>query len=393
MKSLIVTPSFSIINLALLLFTLGTIIPAITFSDYLNIPSERTTFKGVGVILILASVFLLAYIGKCKFLRSELPFFVAIISLPFLFAISASIYDISESLVQWLRFLSVLLIVIFLFSLKENELFQILRLYCYIVLALAFISVLQYLVGYPTYEKFPLVNINSNKSIIFEQNVYGLLVYMSFLIFSLISFNTKKTRKWLTNLIYLFGIFISFYRTVYALILLRFILKNILISSLILISIFIFVTLYFSEIWSAISEIFKLDQLTTLTGRNFLWSIALESFNNAPFIGLGENAIPEISNAVLNRDPPYTTYHNVLFDVLAISGVLGFLIYSFLFIYFFIRIENEHRLIYLLLMAPALLNTYIAFMPNPLGGILGVFIFYSISVKRNRLNYQKITND
>ena len=393
MKPLIVTPSFSIINLALLLFTLGTIIPAITFSDYLNIPSERTTFKGVGVILILASVFLLAYIGKCKFLRSELPFFVAIISLPFLFAISASIYDISESLVQWLRFLSVLLIVIFLFSLKENELFQILRLYCYIVLALAFISVLQYLVGYPTYEKFPLININSNKSIIFEQNVYGLLVYMSFLIFSLISFNTKKTRKWLTNLIYLFGIFIYFYRTVYALILLRFILKNILIASSILISIFIFVTLYFSEIWSAISEIFKLDQLTTLTGRNFLWSIALESFNNAPLIGLGENAIPEISNAVLNRDPPYTTYHNVLFDVLAISGVLGFLIYSFLFIYFFIRIENEHRLIYLLLMAPALLNTYIAFMPNPLGGILGVFIFYSISVKRNRLNYQKITND
>jgi hypothetical protein len=143
--------------------------------------------------------------------------------------------------------------------------------------------------------------------------------------------------------------------------------------------------LYFSGIGVILIEALKLEQISNLTGRDTLWGIALDSFYNAPLIGLGENAIPDVSNAILNRTPPYTTYHNVLFDVLAISGVIGFVIFSFLFVYIFVRLERGHRLVYLMLMAPALLNTYIVFMPNPLGGILGVFVFYSINVRRNRV--------
>ena len=189
-------------------------------------------------------------------------------------------------------------------------------------------------------------------------------------------------------MIYLFGIFISFYRTVYAFVLLRLFIKRMLLTL-----IAIFILLYFSGFISILFEAFKLEQISTLTGRDLLWRIALDSFYSAPLIGLGENAIPEVSNAVLKRDPAYTTYHNVVLDVLAISGVVGFVVYSFLFVYFFSVIDQSHRFIYLLLMAPALANTYIAFMPNPLGGILGVFIFYSMRFKRNRKIKLRKTDD
>jgi O-antigen ligase len=372
--------SLKLVNVAIVLFVFGTVIPAITLSDYINIPAERYVFKGLGVILLSLSVGLATVLGRCKLRRSELVFLVTVLALPFVFSISASIYDFSGSLVQWLRFIAVLLIIIFLSALNEQELLRTLKIYCYIACVLALISFCQYLVGYPSYEKFPVLNIRSNKSIIFEQNVYGLFIYMSFLIHSLISTDRGKWRKWGAKLIYLFGIFISFYRTVYAFILLRMFVKHVWISLAAATGI-----LYFSGIGVILIEALKLEQISNLTGRSTLWGIALDSFYNAPLIGLGENAIPDVSNAILNRTPPYTTYHNVLFDVLAISGVVGFVIFSFLFVYIFVRLERGHRLVYLMLMAPALLNTYIAFMPNPLGGILGVFVFYSINVRRNRL--------
>jgi O-antigen ligase len=369
-----------LVNVAIVLFVFGTVIPAITLSDYINIPAERYVFKGLGVILLTLSVVLAIVLGKCKLRRSELVFLVTALALPFVFSISASIYDFSGSLVQWLRFIAVLLIVIFLSSLNEQELLRTLKMYCYIACVLALISFCQYLVGYPSYEKFPVLNIRSNKSVIFEQNVYGLFVYMSFLIYSLISTDREKWRKWGTKLIYLFGIFISFYRTVYAFILLRVFVKHVFISLAAATGI-----LYFSGIGVILIEALKLEQISDLTGRGTLWGIALDSFYNAPLIGLGENAIPEVSNAILNRTPPYTTYHSVLFDVLAVSGVIGFVIFSFLFVYIFVRLERGHRLVYLMLMAPALINTYIVFMPNPLGGILGTFVLYSINVRRNRV--------
>ena len=372
--------SLKLVNVAIALFVLGTVIPAISLSDYVHIPAERYIFKGLGTIFLTLSVVLVMVLGRCKLPRSELILFFTALALPFVFAVSASIYDFSESLVQWLRLIAVILIVMFLSTLNEQELLRALKIYCYIAFVLVLISFYQYQVGYPSYEKFPVLNIRSNKSIIFEQNVYGLFIYMSFLLYNLISIGGSKWRRGGTKLIYLFGIFISFYRTVYAFILLRVFVKHLFISLAAAIGI-----LYFSGIGVILFEALKLEQMSSLTGRDTLWVLALDSFYNAPLIGLGENAIPDVSNAILNRDPPYTTYHSAVFDVLAISGVTGLLIFSFLFVYIFVRIERNHRLVYLMLMAPALLNTYIVFMPNPLGGILGVFVFYSINVRRNRL--------
>lgn len=380
--------SLNLSNVAIVLFVLGTIIPAISLADYINIPAERYFFKGLGAIFLTLSVMLVISSGRYKILRSELTFLVAILALPFAFALSASIYEFSESFVQWARFITVILIVIFLSMLNEQELLRALKIYCYFAFVLALISFYQYLVGYPSYEKFPIIDIRSNKSIIFEQNVYGLFLYMSFLVFGLISSNRGKYQKWGTKLVYLFGIFISFYRTVYAFIILRMFVKHVFIFMIATALI-----LYFLGIGDILFDILKLEQISSLTGRDILWRIALDSFYNAPLIGLGENAIPEVSNAILNRPSPYTTYHNVVLDVLAISGVIGFLIFSFLFAYIFVRLERGHRLVYLMLMAPALLNTYIIFMPNPLGGILGVFVFYSISVRRNRMIARSNTVD
>ena len=215
--------SFSTINLASIIFALGTVIPAITLSDYIEIPSERYVFKGIGTILLAFSLGVLIFVGRRRISKSNLFFLFMIVTLPFLFAVSASIYSFSDSLVQWLRFIAVVIIVLFLSSLEENELLKILKIYIYLVFLLALISIYQYFVGYPTYEKFPLLNIYSNKSIIFEQNVYGIFVYMSFLIFGFLSLSEKKLRSFVTNIVFLFGIFISFYRTIYAFVILRFV--------------------------------------------------------------------------------------------------------------------------------------------------------------------------
>jgi O-antigen ligase len=388
LKSFVNTKSFKPFNLAIVFFVFATVIPAISLSDYVNILGERYFFKGLGVVFLITSVVIMIWCGRGRTRWSEFFFLLAIITLPLVFAVSASIYEFSGSLVQWLRFVTVFLLVLFLCVLNESELLLCLKIYCFISAILVIISIYQFFVGYPAYEKFPVLNIRSNKSIIFEQNVYGLFVYMTLLVYGLINFDQKKLKVFGINLIYLFGIFISFYRTVYAFVLLRLFIKRILLSL-----IAIFILLYFSGFISILFEAFKLEQISTLTGRDLLWRIALDSFYSAPLIGLGENAIPEVSNAVLKRDPAFTTYHNVVLDVLAISGVVGFVVYSFLFVYFFSVIDQSHRFIYLLLMAPALANTYIAFMPNPLGGILGVFIFYSIRFKRNRKIKLRIAND
>ena len=113
LKSVAVNSSLKLVNVAIVLFVFGTVIPAITLSDYINIPAERYVFKGLGVILLTLSVVLAIVLGKCKLRRSELVFLVTALALPFVFSISASIYDFSGSLVQWLRFIAVLLIVIF----------------------------------------------------------------------------------------------------------------------------------------------------------------------------------------------------------------------------------------------------------------------------------------
>jgi len=379
LKSFVNNKSFKPFNLAIVFFVFATVIPAISLSDYVTIPSERYFFKGFGVLSLIISMVIMTGCGRLKIRRSEIIFLAAIITLPLLFAVSATIYEFPGSLIQWLRFITVLLLVMFLSVLDESELLLCLKIYCYIAVVLVLVSIYQYLVGYPVYEKFPVLNIRSNKSIIFEQNVFGLFVYMTLLIYGLICFGHHKWKVIGTQSIYLFGIFISFYRTVYAFVLLRLFIKHKLLSFIAVITI-----LYFSGLGSVLYEALKLEQISTLTGRNVLWSIAIDSFYSAPLLGLGENAIPDISNAVLKRDPAYTTYHNVVLDVLAISGIVGFVVYSFLFVYIFSVIDQSHRLIYLLLMAPALANTYIAFMPNPLGGVLGVFIFYSIRFKRNR---------
>lgn len=382
-----------IINISVVLFVIGTVIPAISLADYLNISSERQVFKGLGVVFIFSSLAILLLTRRYKLKNYNLQITLLALTLPFIFALSATIYDFESSLVQWLRFITVIFILLFLSLLTEEELIYALRIYCYLALILALISLFQYFTGYPKYEKFPVINIRSNKSIIFEQNVFALYTYMSFLIYGLISIDNKNILwRGLVNLSYLFGIFISFYRTVYAFMILRFAFKHLLLSFSLL---FLMATMwlsYFYNVGSILSEILKLEQAATLTGRNILWTIALEAFYSAPIIGLGENAIPDFSNAILNRNPPYTTYHSVIFDVLAISGILGFLAFTFLFIYIFFSIRSDHRFLYLMLIAPSLLNTYYAFMPNPLGGILGVFIFYSIASKQNNIHYEKTTS-
>ena len=329
----------------------------------------------------------MATLRRVKLRQSEIKLLVLIIFLPFIFSVSASFYVFSDSYVQWLRLLTVVFIIIFLSVLKTSELLMCLKLYGYVALILALISTYQFIVGYPVLEKFPLINLFSNKSIIFEQNVYGLFLYMNLLLFSVINSAQKNWQFVGTISILLFGILISFYRTIYAALILFVFFKHP-IKTIIGFSLIIFLT----PDWAFVGEVLKFDQLESLTGRDILWLIALDSFYEAPLIGLGEGAIPDVTNMVLNRESGYTTYHNVIFDLLAISGIIGLLLWTITMVVIYKSIANSHRVIFLLLMIPALSNTYFAFMPNPLGGILGAFIFYSIRINQDMKVQEGVLN-
>ena len=97
-------------------------------------------------------------------------------------------------------------------------------------------------------------------------------------------------------------------------------------------------------------------------------------FVERPLLGLSELAIPSVSNEVLNRDPAYTTYHNVLIDLASSGGVFAILSYLLFALFCFFRASRSDKLIVLFIYAPALFNTFLPFAPNMLGVLSGAIL-------------------
>ncbi len=189
--------------------------------------------------------------------------------------------------------------------------------------------------------------------------------------FLLISIGVFKKAGSFTYGIPVLGIFLSYYRTVYLLMIIRSIFSRYFLLIFLIFSIFLY---YFS---AELSLIIKIEQLSTLTGRDILWRIGLEGFSESPIFGLGESAIPLYSNEILNRDPAYTTFHNVFVDVLFSGGLVAFLLYLLIILYFFTNANKIFWFMFLFfLLAPSMLNTYYVFSFNILGGFVGIVLLY-----------------
>jgi O-antigen ligase len=353
-------------DIAITLFCLGALLPAMSFSNYLEIPAERTIFKAFGSIAILISTWILFQTRKISF--QQLGFTgCALAMVPHaLMALSAFFWDFSGSLPLVLRAIVGFAIITFLINLNRIEIILVLRIFIVCGLAFSVIAILEMALGLSDAEKLPVLNWRTSKSIIFEQNVFGIYVYLCLLA----HLSVDGGRKNLLYVVLLIGgVLASYYRSVYALLMLRGVIR----FPVAALSVLIFIGASSLSLEQA-SEILKADQFSSLTGRDTLWRIGLNVFYESPLLGSSELSIPSISNEILNRTPPYTTYHNVLIDLASSGGLIAVLGYLMFGLYCVSRAVGYAKLTVLFIYAPALFNTFIPFAPNMLGALSGALL-------------------
>lgn len=353
---------------------LGFFLPSLSLEVF-NIGIDRVLFKALGLLFVVASFFTQFFIKGGRIAVSDVYLLIPVWLFFFSFYISEALVG-SEggAFVAISRFLAVLLFSLTLVSLK----FQMLKVVRGFTVAglvtLSLISVVLFVLQVPGSEKFSGTDLYSNKSLIFEQNVFGISVYLLFVIL------TMMPGRYFSKGLALFAIFSSFYRTVYIFAMLRVFLLNVY-TFAIMLAIGVGMLYYFFDI---LYITLKLDQAATLTGRDVLWSIALDGFTHSPLIGNGESSIPEFSNEYLNRDPAFTTFHNIFFDVLYIGGGLGFLFLILAMTSYFYMFGVKYLYLAVLIVLPALLNTYYPFALNILGGVVGVLAVYHYRLRTQR---------
>ena len=362
-----------------ILVVFGGVFTAFTFSDFVNIPAERFVVKSIGVILISIAVLVVFFKKEVIRLKQyEVILIYLTISFYSLLFLSEffSEYKLSYvTITNFLRLAASLLMLGLLFSEKKSTYLVYTALFVGVLISL--ISIVFFLLDIGHGEKMPIIDIYSSKSIIFEQNVFGILSYLSLI---LLLFFTRVPRSlvFILSLVLIIGIFLSFYRTVWILSLLVFFyffwktstyLRVVLVASAL-----IGVVLFISN-FELLYEVLKLEQLSTLTGRTELWRSAFVGINDYPIFGSGESSIRYFTAVYGPRE--FTTYHNVIVDILGMTGFIGLLIYST--IVFLLFYHARDKILMLLIWAPAMSNTFFIFSPNPLGLLSGIMTIILIN--------------
>lgn len=355
-------------KLSLLLVLVAAIFSVLSLESIIYIPAERLIFKGITFISLSLSLCVASFNNRIK--KKEF-WKIGIINLMFLcLALTDVANNSTDGLISLLRFLSVCMLTTVLFSYTRQDLEILMRYLLLFGLVVAIISIIYFFTDFSRAEKFPIIELYSNKSIIFEQNVFGIFIYIVLVIS--INTNDRFLKKIAIIFVTLFAIFLSFYRTVYALSGLVMASSFSTVIKIILVTFFVLFAVINHDL---LYEVLKLEQIATLTGRSDLWRIGYSGFEASPFFGLGESSIPEYSNQILNRYPPFTTYHNIFVDIMYSAGIIGLSIALLNTILIFQLVGSmRSRYTLALLIAPALFNTYYPFAPNILGIITGCWI-------------------
>lgn len=326
---------------------------------------QRSVYKAIGATLSLMICILMLASGrslsasKMTRLAGILPVYLALalseaLNANFIYATSA-----------FLRFVVVTQMLLILTLLSDEELSLLRKIFVRYITFIAAISIVILFSGLQTGEKFPGTNIYSNRSIIFEQNVFG--IAMLFLVAEFVF----RPGGWLKFGLANVGLALSFYRTVYpiALVLLFFRQKFIWLGVMLIGSGYIYSN------WEMFSSTLKLSQISTLTGRTNLWGLGLIGFQEKPILGWGESSIPDYLSQYFFRDPQYTTFHNVLVDVLFSAGTVGLFLYAMLIATFVFMIGVRNIIYSALLLLPSIMNTYYPFSPNIIGAFLAIIAY------------------
>jgi O-antigen ligase len=231
-------------------------------------------------------------------------------------------------------------------------------------------------------EKYPLINLKSTKSIIFEQNLFGILCFYGFWITFFSSHFHRRPSK-ISGVIFLAGLFLSYFKTVIIIAMIMVFYGNI--GYITLISGFVFIGLTWFWFADDVLLLLQLEQNGLTSGRVDLWNVAINIWQNNPFFGIGESAIPTSIYNYIQRSPPFTTFHNFFFDILASSGLLGVVFIFIQFILIFLYINNGRKINYMFLLLPSLFNTYYIGAPNAIGLFL-IIVFQYYRTNPNSLN-------
>tara|TARA_Y100000992_G_scaffold243522_1_gene174560 strand:+ start:110 stop:1237 length:1128 start_codon:yes stop_codon:yes gene_type:complete len=357
------------------LCVLGCFIPTLTLQFLFELPLERILLKSIGTSIFLVGIFLLMTVKGLN-LKNLMASFV-MTSFFYIFAFSSFLYDSSESLNHLLRACLATLICYFFLEASKNDLKIILNIVFVLLFLIALIGVLSILLNFSNGEKFPILNIASTKSIVFEQNVYGIATF--FLLFICTRYKQikyLKSIKYLVTLIGIMALLFSFYRTVYlCLMALLFINSSRKVFWLIFFSTLLFLYLIYFNNLELISEIFKLEQISNLTGRVEMYILGWELFLENPIIGLSELSIPYYLQ--------FTTFHNLFLDTLIFGGIIGLVLLIMSYMLLLQRLDIKHYTPLLLMLLPSLLNTFYIFGPNILGFSAAALIFSHQIEKEN----------
>lgn len=369
------------------LYAIGVLIPIISLESF-GLDSFRYFFK-YGSFLFVGTAFLLFLLSKNE-LKIKYDFLVVVILcalLNYIFFVSNffSPYMKLELGFNYIGKIIFILLCVPLFTSENTRYYFVKSIYVSCVL-IALISILFFIFQFDPRE-YMFLGFYSNKSIVFEQNVFGIFVFFGFAH----TLSSVDRFKYVLILIFCVAIFASYYKTVWILSLVFYFIYGERSGKLFwfFVSLSALLFFYFSfGGFDYFSKLLDVDGLLTLSGRTYLWDIAVGSFFDSPLIGLGEGSISVLTEIGYYKS--FTTYHNVIIDVMAISGIVGIMVYIAIVFCLILLIKDVKLVLkFMLLSAPFLSNTVYPLSPNPLGFWPILFSIYYLDMKLIKSNNTK----
>ena len=230
-------------------------------------------------------------------------------------------------------------------------------------------------------EKMGWIGLNSTSSIFFEPNVFAVLCLISFGIgYYLLSQTNKYILKailLISLIIILLGIFFTWSRTAWGLVLgfvIMYYLARLSIKKLFIVLFPIVITAFLIIYFYVISNDDLLLALVwddLLTGRLDLWSAGWFYIQQSPLIGHGVGH-SDLNNLLLTFGHDHLTTHQVFIDYALMHGLMPALLYFFIFIKSIIRAKFKSNMCFyrknFLVAILVSLFLFIQFSPHNLGG-------------------------
>jgi O-Antigen ligase len=360
--------------IALAAIVAGSFITVLDFGAFIDAELMRSVPKYGGQAMLMAGVVsylaIIAHNRRLTFGASDW-LWTALFSAPFLaLFIGEFLNSPHSSITALLRFMTAAGLTLSILKAEPEEVRLMLRWFGWGTVVVSVIGVVFFVLQFDTREKVPVIDLFSTKSIVFEQNVFGIISYLA-LCMLWIQHRKGQRVPWLTLAVLMLANGLSYYKTTIVLgALIVLLLAFGRLALLAGVTICVALGLYFQEELLLLSQV---DSNGISSGRFDLWRIGFDAWTKDVAFGVGESRITPTIARFIVRDPPFTTFHSIVMDTLVAGGAVGLttLLVSWLAI--------TWRLGWLVLpmavvLAPSVFNTFYMASPNVLG-VVTLLIF------------------